>query len=416
MESNVLELKEKLTRSFLKTVSAFANFKSGKIVFGISDDGRILGLDDPDKACLDIENMINDSIRPKPDYTFSIDRKTRVLTLVVSEGLYKPYLYKGKAYRRSGTSSVEVDQVELRRLVLEGENLYFDELVIDDDNLTFEYLFKALKKKLDIDIPSRDLLKTLGLLRNDGKFNNAASLLADKNEFSGIDLIKFTNSINNIVKRKTLINQSILIQLDEAEEMFNDYYRIEEIRGMERRVKYLIPLEAFRETVANALVHRMWDIDSNIRISMFDDRIEISSPGGLLSNISEEEYLNGFISYLRNPTIANVFFRLGIIEKFGTGIRRIKESYKDFKNQPIFNVNKNSIVTILPITDMKQALTREEEIVCDSFDRNILLSSTELVAKTGFGKDKILSILNSLIDKSYVERIGRGRGTKYKLV
>lgn len=416
MESNTLEYKEKISNSFLKIVSAFSNFNTGQIVFGIRDDGHIVGLDDPERACLDIENKINDSIKPKPDYSFSINRKNKLLTLTVKEGHYKPYLYKGKAYRRSGTSSVEVDQVELRNLVLLGENLYFDELVTNESNLSFEYLFEALKDRLDIEIPSKDLLKTLGLLRNDGKYNIAAALLADKNKFSGIDIVKFTSSINNIVKRKTFSNESILKQLDSCESMFKDYYRIEEIHGMKRRVRYLVPLEAFRETIANALVHRMWDVDSNIRVLMFDDRIEIYSPGGLLSSSDEQEYLNGYISCLRNPIIANVFLRLGIIEKFGTGIRRIKDSYLEFSHQPVFKVSSNSIITVLPTADMKLNLSIEEKKILDAFGENMLLSSTDLTGKTGFGKDKVLIILKNLIEKSYVERIGRGRGTKYKLL
>lgn len=416
MESNILEYKEKISNSFLKTVSAFSNFNTGQIVFGIRDDGKVVGLENPDQACLDIENKINDSIKPKPDYSFSINRKTNVLTLTVKEGHYKPYLYKGKAYRRSGTSSVEVDQVELRSLVLLGENLYYDELITKERDLSFEYLFEALKKRLDIEIPSKDLLKTLGLLRNDGKYNIAAALLADKNNFNGIDIVKFTSSINNIVKRRTFANESILKQLDSCESMFKDYYRIEEIRGMKRQVRYLIPLEAFRETLANALVHRIWDVDSNIRVLMFDDRIEIYSPGGLLPNLDEEEYLNGYVSYLRNPIIANVFFRLGIIEKFGTGIRRIKDSYIEFSHKPVFKVSSNSIITILPTADIKLALSREEKKLLDAFEANMLLSSTELTERTGFGKDKVLIILKTLIEKAYVERIGRGRGTKYRLL
>lgn len=198
--------------------------------------------------------------------------------------------------------------------------------------------------------------------------------------------------------------------------MFKDYYRIEEIRGMKRRVRYLVPLEAFRETIANALVHRMWDVDSNIRVLMFDDRIEIYSPGGLPLNLDEQEYLNGYISCLRNPIIANVFFRLGIIEKFGTGIRRIKDSYLEFSHQPVFKVSSNSIITVLPTADMKLDLSREEKKILDAFGENMLLSSTDLTGKTGFGKDKVLIILKNLIEKSYVERIGRGRGTKYKLL
>ena len=359
-ESDKKELKEIVNNTFLKTVSAFANFNSGQIIFGIADDGKVIGIDNPQKACLDIENKINDTIKPKPDYYMNINKNTNVITLTVEEGIFKPYLYKGKAYRRRGTSTVEVDQIELKRLVLYGNNLYFEELPIDYLDLTFDYLLSTLIKKLNVTGPSIDLLKTLGLLRADGKYNNAALLLADQNNFPGIDIIKFGPSINDIVERKTLDGISILEQLDRAEEMFKRYYRFEKIDGMVRMERYLIPFEAFRETIVNALVHRTWDINSNIRIAMHDDKIEIYSPGGLPPGLNEEEYLNGFVSYLRNPIIANVFFRLGIIEKFGTGIKRIKESYREIIHKPIFTVNENSIVTVLPSVTKIMSLTTDE--------------------------------------------------------
>ena len=118
-ETKTLEYKSEVTNSFLKTVSAFSNFGTGKIQFGIADNGDVLGINNPEQKCLDIENKINDSISPKPDYSLSINRKNNVITLEVNEGRYKPYYYKGKAYRRSDTSSVAVDQIELKRLILE---------------------------------------------------------------------------------------------------------------------------------------------------------------------------------------------------------------------------------------------------------------------------------------------------------
>ena len=109
-KSKVRELKEVINNTFLKTVSAFANFNTGQIIFGVTDNGKVLGVDNPQQACLDIENKINDTIKPKPEYSFSVNKNTNVITLNVEEGIYKPYLYKGKAYRRSGSSTVEVDQ------------------------------------------------------------------------------------------------------------------------------------------------------------------------------------------------------------------------------------------------------------------------------------------------------------------
>lgn len=413
-ESKKLELKEKINNTFIKTVSAFANFNTGQIIFGVNDSGEIVGIENPNAACLAIENKINDLVKPKPDFSFSINKKTNVITLTVKEGIFKPYLYKGKAYKRSDTSTVEVDQIELKRLILLGENLYFEELPVEDEDLSFQYLFSELKERLAIKGCTNDLLKTLGLLNVDGKYNNAAALLSDKNEFPGIDIIKFGSTINEIMYRNSITNVSVLEQLNRAEKIFKNYYMIEEIRGMKREKKFLVPLEAFRETVANALVHRTWDVNSNIRIAMYDDKIEVYSPGGLPAGLNEEEYINGFVSYLRNPIIANVFFRLDIIEKFGTGIMRIKESYREIKHQPVFEVQENSIMTILPSVTKRALLTVDEQVILDHLSGGMILASSDLSLATGFGKDKVVNLLNALIEKQYVKKIGAGRGTKYK--
>ena len=99
-ETRTLEFKETVTNTFLKTVSAYANYGTGEIRFGIADDGTVKGISEPKKACLDIENRINDSIDPNPEYTLHINENTSVITLTVYEGIHKPYLYKAKAYRR----------------------------------------------------------------------------------------------------------------------------------------------------------------------------------------------------------------------------------------------------------------------------------------------------------------------------
>jgi ATP-dependent DNA helicase RecG len=183
---------------------------------------------------------------------------------------------------------------------------------------------------------------------------------------------------------------------------------------MERKTRFLIPLEAFRETVANALVHRTWDVNSHIRIAMYDDRIEVYSPGGLPAGITKEDYIRGYVSILRNPIIGNVFFRLDIIEQFGTGILRIKKAYYNHKHQPVFDVTENSVVTILPAENKQGSLTIDEQKIFDILLSRFVLSSSEISKFTGFGKDKVLNLLNNLIEKRYVEKVGSGRGTKYK--
>ena len=412
-ESRELELKSTITNTFLKTVSAFSNYNSGKIIFGIDDNGKIIGLENIEELCLDLENKINDNISPKPDFRFIKDTKKNIITLIVEEGLNKPYLYKGKAYKRNDTSTVEVDKVELNRLTLLGLNQYYEELKARKQDLEFKVLKKELEEKLLLKNFSKDVLKTLNLYDDKNGYNNAAELLADKNTFSGVDIAKFGKSIDEILDRNLFVNISIILQYQKTLEAFNRYYKYEQILGSERIEKELIPEKAFREVIANALIHRTWDVNSNIRISMYEDKIEVSSPGGLPSGISEKEYLNGQISQLRNPILANIFFRLKYIEMFGTGIRRINESYKNFAVKPVFEIFENSIKITLPITKTELFLTTDEKIIMDILEKGNILSSSEILEKVEFKKDKLNRILKNLIQKNYIDVIGNGRGTKY---
>jgi len=412
-ESKELELKSTITNTFLKTVSAFSNYNSGKIIFGVDDNGKITGLENIEELCLDLENKINDNISPKPDFRFIKDTKKNIITLIVEEGLNKPYLYKGKAYKRNDTSTVEVDRIEFNRLTLLGLNQYYEELKARKQDLEFKVLKKELEEKLSLKDFSKDILKTLNLYDDKNGYNNAAELLADKNTFSGIDIAKFGKNIDEILDRNLFTNISIISQFQNTLEVFNRYYKYEQILGSKRIEKELIPEKAFREVIANALIHRTWDVNSNIRISMYEDKIEVSSPGGLPSGISEKEYLNGQISQLRNPILANIFFRLKYIEMFGTGIRRINESYKNFAVKPVFEIFENSIKITLPIIKTELFLTTDERIIMDILEKGNILSSSEILEKVEFKKDKLNRILKNLIQKNYIDVIGNGRGTKY---
>ena len=414
-ENKSLEFKATITNSFLKTVSAYSNFMGGEILFGVNDDGSVCGIDNPDQVCLDIENRINDSIAPKPDFEIDIDDSKKIIRLVVREGQYKPYLYKGKAYRRSDTASIEVDQAELKELVLQGSNLYFEELPCGRDDLIFQELSAKLMKNLDIKVVSEDILRTLGLFTKDKKFNNAAALLSDENDFYGIDIARFGNSINEIMDRETISKTSVLKQYDAALNMIKRYYQYEEISEIERKKVDLVPETAYREAIANALIHRDWSINSHIRISLFSDKIEIKSPGGLPRGITAEEYMKGDISCLRNPILGNVFFRLHYIEMFGTGVRRILLAYKDAKIKPKFEITDNVISVILPVTADQYHVTNDEAKVMSALENGEQLSSSEIAKVTGYTKSKVLRLIEHLKEKDYIKIIGNGRGTKYSL-
>ena len=412
-ETRILEFKETITNTFLKTVSAFSNYDGGTVLFGIDDDGNIKGLPDVKQACLDIENKINDSITPQPDYTLEIKNNDQTIKLTVKSGLQKPYLYKSKAYKRNDTATIEVDTLEFSRLVLDGKNIRFEELPCKDQELSFEILHRKLKETVRIENFDKDTLKTLNLYDDVNGFNNAAGLLADKNHFPGIDIVKFGENISIIQKRSTFENISVLEVYEKAIEVFRDYYQYEVIQGADRKKMEKIPEAAFREAIANALIHRVWDVDSQIRVSMFDDRIEIVSPGGLPSGITEEEYLSGKLSVLRNRNLANVFYRLGFVEIFGTGITRIKQLYAEALIKPDFEVSENAIKIVLPIFEKNADLTKDEIIIYKLLSKTMLKPISEVAPYVPFGKSKTTKLLKEMCQKGVITVEGKGKGTKY---
>jgi ATP-dependent DNA helicase RecG len=368
----------------------------------------------PVDFCLDVENKINDSIKPNPDYNLKIDEQTNVVTLTVNQGDHPPYLYKSKAYKRNDSASIEVDRAELSQLILIGENKTYDGLTATNQDLSFNVLEDALKEKLGIRRLTSDVLITLNLKQKDG-YTNAGELLADKNHYRGIDIIRFGENISIMLDRASYENESILKEYDQALQKYRQYYQHEEIQGATRNVVSLIPEEAFREAIANALVHRIWSVNSQIKVSMFDDRIEVTSPGGLPQGLSKNEYLAGQISILRNPIIANVFFRLGLIEQFGTGIRRIKDSYQKSLVQPQFAIFENSIKIVLPVLKfVADDLTADENRIYQSIHEGAS-TTTKISQATGFGRTKALRLLKQLSQRGYVEKIGEGRATRYIL-
>ena len=412
-ENKRLEIKEEISPTFLKTVSAYANYGEGVIMFGIADDGTVVGMENPVDACLRIENMINDNIDPHPDFTIEINEKLKVVKLTVEEGNNKPYFYKGKAYKRNDSSTIVVDRFELGRLVLLGSNMSYDSMPSKSKELTFNYLAEKLKTVLNIEDINQDILKTLALYNDKTGYSVAGELFADKNSFKGIDIAKFGKDINIIQERKDLSNSSILKQFDEAVNIYQRYYQYEMIDSAYRKKVEQIPEKAFREAIANALVHRDWDIVSSIKVSMFNDRIEIISPGTLPSQVKEKDYLSGNVSFLKNPIIGNIFFRLHIIENFGTGITRIKKSYENSINEPIFEISENYVKIILPvISNIKEMQDEAKRKIIDLI-KNKTLSSTEIARLSAIGKTKTVSILNELLEKGIILKLGNGRSTKY---
>lgn len=420
-ENATLELKAQETKTFQKTVSAYANYAEGKIVFGVGKDGTIVGIQDPESFRLQIENNINDTIDPRPKFdlnTIEIEGK-KLVELTVYKGMHTPYTYHGAAYKRSDTSTVPVDAYELQQLSLEGINIGYDQLPATETDLSFTVLESMLKEKTGLKHISNDILRNLGLIR-DNKYTRAAQLLSDENQIdqSATSIVRFGKTISVFLDRKSISKKSLLTQYNEAMTMFDKWYApYDQVVGFERVQRDQIPREAFREGVANALVHRRFDLNSAVQIAMYDDRVEITSPGGLPLGITETVYLYGQVSQLRNITIAEVFHRLGLIEKFGTGIFRIREEYSPYATQPKFTLTENYIRVILPVIDY-EAMIKEPnlvDLVLRMLSQQSPLSRSQLEEMTGYKRSWLHKTLKSLVDQGMLETIGGGPHTKYQI-
>ncbi len=420
-ESSKVELKRELTDSFLKTVSAFANYGGGKIVFGVSENGSVVGIVDPEKTRLQLEHKVNDSISPRPEFflnTSSFEEK-QIVELTVSKGKNAPYLYNGRAYKRSDTSSTPLDSNELRRLSLDSSSMTFDQLPSHEEELSFKVLERWLQETVGLKKLGDDSLRTLGLMKDD-QYLRSAELLADTNQNaqSATIIVRFGKTISEFMDRADLTYQSLLSQYQGAMEMFDKWYQsYEAVDGFLRVPRIQIPRDAYREAVANALIHRCYDQGGAVQVAMYEDRVEVTSPGGLPEGVSETAYLYSQISIPRNLVLAEVFHRLHLIEKFGTGIDRIRKEYEPYASKPHFEVSDVLIRIVLPVIDYKK---RPEEI---SLEEKILLliaqegsvSRAEVEQSTGYGKTRVYQILNSMIQAGKIIQSGKGPQTRYQI-
>lgn len=292
------------------------------------------------------------------------------------------------------------------------ENRSFDALPARNQSLSFSVLENKMKALLSISELNQDILKTIGLVDTNGQYNNAAALLADCNDFPGIDCARFGETIDIIRDRETFDRESVLKQYDDALELYRKYYQYDVIDGSVRKTVQQIPEKAYREALANALVHRTWDTRAQIRVSMYDDRVEIVSPGGLPEGMTQDEYLRGQVSLLRNPVIGNVFFRLHLIESFGTGVRRMNQAYNGSETKPIYSFSPNTITVTLPVVQTVEHMTPDERQLYQVLS-TVGKSSSVIAAQSGFSKNKTLQLLKALMRRGIVRKIGNGRGTKY---
>ncbi len=426
-EDKHTELKETISKTFLKTISAFSNLDGGSIYFGVNDEGIIVGLQNIDEERMRIENLINDSIKPLPDYEMIVHKNSSkyFIELKVFTGDNPPYRYNEKTYIRKDTSTVIADDFTLKKLLLKGMNLRYEQVNYNNDNLEFSLLEKMLKEKIGIEKLSKDVLRSMGLYRNNS-FNNAAALLADKNDISssGIDIVRFGDTESIFLDRVREEKVSLLKQYNVALDFFDKWYApYEEVVGFYRETRIHIPREAYREAIANLLCHRQFMVNAKAKIACYKDKIEIISPGGLPSGIEEEDYLKGKVSVLRNEIVAEVFHRLDIIEKFATGVKRIKREYESFEEKPLFEVSSSTIMVTLPCVSYDKNLIIDVEnkkldmIIIDALSNNKVLSRKEIneIIPLSVSERTLRYTLKNMLEKNQIKKIGAGPSTRYRL-
>lgn len=417
-ESNNIELKESYSVSIFKTISAFANFRDGIIYIGINDLGYVTGVSDIKSLKIDIKNRINDSITPRPTYqlnTFILEEKN-VLEIIVNKGVNGPYFYKNTAYTRNDTSTIALDTHGLTELILNQKNLSYDQMISEQQNLTFEHLSKEFKKSLDIEDLNSSVFKTLGFY-SQNHFNHGAALLSDNGQINNsyIDIAKFRLDTTYFQDRITYSNNSILFYFENAIHFIRNYYpEIELIEGTKRIKQEIIPLVALREAIANAIIHRDYMIPSGIQIALFDNRIEIISPGGLPEGMTEELYYQGLTSISRNQVISYVFYRLGYIERFGTGIKRIIDSYKPFHIKPSFIIKDTQIKIILPVTFYDYKTLKEKDAIIAYLSAFPKASRAMIESNLGLEKATAIRKINTLIENDEIMKIGEGPAVVYQ--
>lgn len=370
VESTNIDFKEKVeykkAKSWLKSISAFANTNGGIILFGIRDFDRFpIGLENIINDSEKVSQLINAKIVPLPRYelkTFSEDNKD-FMEIKVGDGPRTPYYYESdgrkEAFVRSGNESVLAPKHILDNLILKGQNTTFDELPskYSIEDVSFTLLNASLKKETQKEIDKDKDFISLELITSDRKITNAGLLLSDQGLLnqSRIFCTRWKGIVKGSISGDAIDDKeytgSIISLLNNTEAFIKNNSKVSwEIMGMKRVEKEDYPLRAVREAIVNAIIHRDYQIvGSEIHIDMFDDRLEITSPGGMIDGSFVQNLdITKISSMRRNRIISDIFNRLHLMERRGSGLTRIVESYNDYSLKPIFNSDASSFKVVFP--------------------------------------------------------------------
>jgi ATP-dependent DNA helicase RecG len=424
------EFKREYTDDIKKTVIAFANTNGGEIWIGIADDSTVIGVTNPDATILQVTNAIRDSI--KPDITMHTLCEIRqfegknIVVIHVQRGTACPYYLTGKGIRpegvyvRQGASTAPATESAIIKMIKDTGGDSFETMRSLLQDLTFEQTGKLFKEE-NIKFGSEQK-RTLGLIGHDGSFTNLGLLLSDQCIHT-IKAAVFEGNNKKVFKDRSEFSGSLLKQLEDAFYYLDQFnYTRAEFSGLKRMDMRNYPLEAIREALLNAVVHRDYSYSGSTLISIYEDRIEFVSLGGLPKGISFSDLMLG-VSVLRNNHLADVCYRLHLIEAYGTGVPKIMEYYREYTIQPGIEVSDNAFKITLPNTNSNRHTesTKSDEFSDDErlilqylAERNTVMRK-QIEEASGFSQAKTIRLLNVLTNKSAIKKVGLGKNTAYSL-
>ena len=427
-ESELVELKSEVVSDICKEVIAFANTKGGTMYVGVQDDGHVLGVENADRVTLQMNNMVRDFI--KPDVTMFVRYETQeidgkqIVAVTIQKGTDRPYYLGSKGlkpsgvYVRNGTSTDPATDTAIRKMIKETDGDCFEDMRSLEQNLTFKAATAQFSKS---NVPFDEAkMQTLGLVSHDGIYSNAAMLLSDQCS-STIKAATFSGTDKSDFQDRREFGGSLFRQMEEMYSYLDLRNRTRAtFEGLYRNDVRDYPEEALREALLNSLVHRDYSFSASTLISVYDDRIEFVSVGGLLGGISLDDILLG-LSVCRNPKLAAVFYRLKLIEAYGTGMPKIIKAYAGSGLEPKIEVTSNAFKITLP---NRNAITKEinvpdtprnnEERILSFVESNGHIVRSDVDVLLDVSQATANRILKRMVADGLLYQDGSGRKTKYK--
>ena len=438
IESSNTEFKREYTENIRKAVVAFANTDGGTIYIGIDDDGTAVGVADVDDVQKRVISLCRDRIQPDLMMFLSCDRimieGKDVVRLQVQRGTACPYYLKGKGIRpegvyvRRGSVSLPASEAQIRKMIREAGDFHYEQERSLEQELTFKEAERFLQEA-GISFGEAER-RSLRIVSSDGLYTNLGLLLSDQCQHT-VKVAVFSGKKQVVFRDRREFSGSLLLQVNQVIEYLDFHNALHsEIRGMKRLDSRDYPVESLREAIFNAFVHRDYGFSGSILVSVYEDRIEILSLGGLAEGVTYNDMMLG-VSIPRNPKLAEIFYRLHYIEAFGTGVRRILTDYANSEEKPQFLVSDNAVKVILPnlhaewnhpvssvdvVQDERQEYT--SEIAADEGVYQLIVagldSRKKLQSELGFSLTKTVNILRKLLDEGRIQRVGNGKNTRYQ--